>query len=597
MCREDLRYQHCYSERKMTQKKPLKQVELVLVPLPLILLENHPHDNINMDFLFVNSKPYLHTKSSKIKLLSIQACKGRGCKEMECGIAKVIKHFTDRGFTINGFHSNNKFETLQDYLSPYPLRIIAPDEHVGMIERSSRTVKERTRCTCQNLPYLKMPKIIVDNILELVIFMLNVFPAKDSVSKTLGPASIVLRTPKIDCNHLKLEFGSYVQAHINSTNTMKARSVVIIALRLSTGQDGYFFMSLVTDKRIHAWRWHQLPIPDLVIEQVHELAEREGVPNFINGYPIFEYMPGVPVDNDQVDEELEDNEEAREDNGEYEYDSEEEDEDKNNDNDEDDDDNDDDNDDKSDDNDDSDDNKSDDKNFKDKDDDQNDLNNNKNEDDNEIDIVEDPVANLDVVEENDNAGAPDEEVQHIDNVHGETEEARSADEKTEEARSTRQCPQRSKCAKTRKDYVPSFDGKSYAQMFQQVQCNNKIDIGDMYKKAVNVMSAQVDESNTGPGGTGGPQMSAKKAIETYRERAVATIFKEYFQLHEISVLRSTNPDKLTPLEKKDLLRAVNLIKEKLCGKIKGRTCADGQKQRKYISQEEATLPTVLLRPY
>lgn len=37
---------------------------------------------------------------------------------------------------------------------------------------------------------------------------------------------------------------------------------------------------------------------------------------------------------------------------------------------------------------------------------------------------------------------------------------------------------------------------------------------------------------------------------------------------------------------------ITLIKEKRCSRIKGRTCADGRKQRKYIAKEDAASPTV-----
>jgi len=46
--------------------------------------------------------------------------------------------------------------------------------------------------------------------------------------------------------------------------------------------------------------------------------------------------------------------------------------------------------------------------------------------------------------------------------------------------------------------------------------------------------------------------------------------------------------------KRRALRAINLIKEKRCGKIKGRTCADGSSQRKYVPREEASSPTIAL---
>ena len=45
-----------------------------------------------------------------------------------------------------------------------------------------------------------------------------------------------------------------------------------------------------------------------------------------------------------------------------------------------------------------------------------------------------------------------------------------------------------------------------------------------------------------------------------------------------------DPDILTPEEKKQALEAVNLIKEKRDGKVKGRTCANGKKQRKYVKE-------------
>ena len=51
----------------------------------------------------------------------------------------------------------------------------------------------------------------------------------------------------------------------------------------------------------------------------------------------------------------------------------------------------------------------------------------------------------------------------------------------------------------------------------------------------------------------------------------------------------TDAANLTPLEKKKALPAVNLIKEKYGGVLKGRTCADGSGQRKYLKQDETVV--------
>ena len=46
---------------------------------------------------------------------------------------------------------------------------------------------------------------------------------------------------------------------------------------------------------------------------------------------------------------------------------------------------------------------------------------------------------------------------------------------------------------------------------------------------------------------------------------------------------------MTPLQKKKTLEAVNLItKEKCCGTIKGRSCADGSKQQRDLKPDKST---------
>ena len=44
---------------------------------------------------------------------------------------------------------------------------------------------------------------------------------------------------------------------------------------------------------------------------------------------------------------------------------------------------------------------------------------------------------------------------------------------------------------------------------------------------------------------------------------------------------------LTEVDKQKAIPAVNLIKEKWNGVIRGRSCVDGSKQRKYLKQEES----------
>ena len=88
------------------------------------------------------------------------------------------------------------------------------------------------------------------------------------------------------------------------------------------------------------------------------------------------------------------------------------------------------------------------------------------------------------------------------------------------------------------------------------------------------------------------QMSAKEGIAKHGEEAVAALFREFAQLHDKRVFKAIRASDLTLEQKKNALHALNLIKEKRNGVLKGRTVADGKKQRKWYTREQVTSPTI-----
>ena len=65
-------------------------------------------------------------------------------------------------------------------------------------------------------------------------------------------------------------------------------------------------------------------------------------------------------------------------------------------------------------------------------------------------------------------------------------------------------------------------------------------------------------------------------------------------MDNMSVLTAIDPTSLTIDQKIKALRAVNLIKQKRCGKVKGRMCANGAPYREFVIREEAKSPTISL---
>jgi hypothetical protein len=87
--------------------------------------------------------------------------------------------------------------------------------------------------------------------------------------------------------------------------------------------------------------------------------------------------------------------------------------------------------------------------------------------------------------------------------------------------------------------------------------------------------------------------SLKRGIKTFGDRAQDAADAEMRQLHDRTVFAPIDVSKLTPKERKHAMESLLFLVEKRDGTIKGRTVADGSKQRAYISKEKATSPTVM----
>jgi hypothetical protein len=88
------------------------------------------------------------------------------------------------------------------------------------------------------------------------------------------------------------------------------------------------------------------------------------------------------------------------------------------------------------------------------------------------------------------------------------------------------------------------------------------------------------------------QMSAKAGIKKHGQVAIDALFKEFAQLHNLGVFLAQDKAKLTKAERRAALCAISVVKEKQCGRIKGRTVANGRPQRQLYTKEETLSLTV-----
>jgi hypothetical protein len=88
------------------------------------------------------------------------------------------------------------------------------------------------------------------------------------------------------------------------------------------------------------------------------------------------------------------------------------------------------------------------------------------------------------------------------------------------------------------------------------------------------------------------QMSLKKGLKQFGKDGAEAVVAELRQLDFREVIEPVNRKKLTQEQKHKALNYLMYLKQKRCGRIKARGCADGRKQRLYKSKEEMTSPTV-----
>ena len=138
---------------------------------------------------------------------------------------------------------DNEFECIRNEVQPPQLHIAPPDEHIGEVERSVRTIKERTRCIIHDLPYRQYPRAMVEGCVTSATMSLNNLPSLDDVSKRLSPASMIVGRAAPDFNTIsKLNFGDYVKVYQGTTNTTKQRTVSAIALYPAPQDGSWIYM-------------------------------------------------------------------------------------------------------------------------------------------------------------------------------------------------------------------------------------------------------------------------------------------------------------------------------------------------------------------
>ena len=541
-------------------------------------------------------------------------------QELLDAIRRVFNIYSSRSFKIVHLSGDGEFEKIRKDIQPVILTVSAPDDHVGVIERSIRTLKNDIRSHVHRLPFTHYTSNMIEGLITYSNIRRNDLPSINGVSTRLSPSTLVTGIPSPDYHDLmKLSFGSYVQTQELTDNTNKSRTVGAIALHPSeTKAANWYFLSLLTGRKIYRNNWVKLPMTEDVIQRVNELAHAQNQPSIdsrlesyrgLNDGEFPEYHnDDNEVDNNNglinLDRDLLNEEERSVDNREVDVEKE-----------------------------------SERSEVIEQDETHGDLNVLEEPDIEEEDRrIMDPLEegteeintgnNIEVdcmMDENLNEefevgihdvdnNSPQEDTLHDDvtvahsNVSGSTDnivegvEVSLGDEYQDVIDDKTNNPSydlrprsiRVDYASLHKKGTSMLQIKGAHQPLRRPNMSGKKHSGkevisrDTFKRIAAITMAQIKSAMKHE------QVSLREGIKRYGELAVMAVLKEYAQLNDKKVFRPRKYESLTVQQRRAALRLVTIINLKRNGTVKGRVCADGSVQRRYVSKEDSSSPTVQL---
>ena len=568
----------------------------VIDPVPEQIMRLHNNIHLAGDIFFINNLAFLLTMSRGVRFLTVEFLGSRQIDQIRKSLKSVMQVYHHRGFKITSLHADHEFEPLRPYFPM--LTTTGADDHVPDIERMIRTLKGRARSAYRLLPFKHVPRIIVIHLVKNTVMWMNSFTADNGCSQEYSPRYIMTGKQLDFGKHARLEFGEYVQTHEKHDNSMQERTTGAICLGPTGNDQGtHWFMSLTTGLKIARTRWTALPMPQDVIERVNEMGRKQGMPPTLT----FGDRHGKEIE-DHLDE-LSDDEDSTynpaSDNGSTEDDS----------------------------------------SWGGDDDDSlpwamdpppNDIDE---MDDNqpqhhEIDdhdgLEEEFPDNVPEEDQNDDghsvgvvssddqesapAGQDDDymssrhseyndeqaEIPGVDGGNTGVEDASdedsdespnpTMDEAFSDAEAAGRAAAHDGTTLPKRDRRPApRDDDFVYENFTLMDLNPDVAFSLMMEEDIEDMWSYLTA-----------QMNAKTGLKHFGEAGAEAIMKELEQLLYRKVMRGRKANTLTKEEKKSALTYLMFLKEKRCGKIKGRGCADGRKQRLYKSKEETSSPTVSL---
>lgn len=236
-----------------------------------------------VDLFFINNLTFLLSISKGFNMLVVAYMDDKKKDSLEININKTIAQYAKFRVKVTSIICDGE-SAVAALKIPLEMQGISVDissknEHVSVIERAGRQLKERVRAFINTLPF-NLTKEMLIYLVYYLTSMINSFPRSTSALEGVSPKEKLtgkVLDYNLDC---QLEFGDYVQANEDDTrtNTMNARTFPAICLGpVGNIQASYYFMSLLTFEVVRRRSWVKMPLPNEVIDKINAKSSREEV--------------------------------------------------------------------------------------------------------------------------------------------------------------------------------------------------------------------------------------------------------------------------------------------------------------------------------
>ncbi len=151
--------------------------------VPRELLQLQQKVCISIDVVFVNGHIFFMMYRRNICFTTVTHLINHKVSEVWAAMHKINQMYMLHGFHIVEIAGDGEFAWIADQVASLPTNpvfdLAAASQHVGLIERNIRFLKEKTQLICHSLPFERIPALtLVRMVLHSVQFM-NSFPRKE----------------------------------------------------------------------------------------------------------------------------------------------------------------------------------------------------------------------------------------------------------------------------------------------------------------------------------------------------------------------------------------------------------------------------------